>query len=246
MLKMITSADVTPKEFSNWYLFNTWLQNNTEQKIHLDIPISFEDLHQHIEKGDTDIVYANPYDAATLVRDHQFIPVVRPDNQTDEVVIVTAADNPISDFIALESGTRVALTDDRDVKMIGMILIEPADLHADNIEFISVDSPVAVAKKVLDGHADVGFILSKAYDAFSSLITDDLKVLVRSEISVINHTLMVKQHVLDAIPNFPAILSEMHENAAGKNVLAGFGINHWLPVQKEEVEFMIDLMETLK
>lgn len=246
MLKMITSADVTPKEFSNWYLFNTWLQNNTQQKIHLDIPISVEDLHQRIEKSDADIVYANPYDTSTLVRDYGFVPVVKADNQTDEVVIVAKNNDAINNFIQLAPNTRIALTDDRDVKMIGMILIEPADLNSDNVEFITADSPIAVAKKVISEAADIGFILTKAYDAFSPLVTDELKTLVRSQISVISHTLMVKPHVFDSVPNLSNILTDMHQTPAGKLVLEGFGINHWLTATKEEVEFMIDLMETLK
>lgn len=137
MLKFVTAADVTPVEFSDWYIFNTWLQRKTGQRINLHIPVTFEELQSRIKTENADIVYANPYDAAMLVREHGFIPIVRPDNQTDEIVIVTQKNNSINTFTDISDGCRIALTDDRDVHMIGMILIEPADCNEDNVNFIA-------------------------------------------------------------------------------------------------------------
>lgn len=246
MFNMITGADVTPREFPNWYLFNTWLQKHTQTQIHLDIPISVNDLQKRIKSENVDIVYANPYDAAMLVRNHGFVPLVRPDNQNDEVVVVTGKDNPITDFTTLQPGCKIALTDDRDVKMIGMILIEPADLNADNVNFVEVGSGVVVAKQVMSNKADIGFILSRSYEGFSRLISNSLRVLIRSEISVINHAIMVKPGVLEQVPNLAEIFINMGKNPLGKNILNSLGINHWQALEQEDVEFMIDLMETLK
>ncbi len=246
MLKMLTSADVTPKEYSNWYLFNTWLQRQLDSRVHLDIPISVDDLHRRVDADDVDIIYANPYDASMLIREKGFVPLVRPENKNDEMVIVASANNPIEDFTCLQPGCKIALTDDRDVKMIGMILIEPADLNSDNVEFMVVENGVVVAKKVMNGDADIGFILTKSYDTFSHLITDSLRVLIRSHIGVINHTLMVKPKMLEEIPNLAEILLNMHKDPAGKEILNSFNVEHWLSVEKEEAEFMIDIMDTLK
>lgn len=246
MHRFVTAADVTPSEFSDWYLFNTWLQRKTEQQINLHIPVTFQELHARIEANQADMVYANPYDAAMLVRDHDFIPIARPDNQTDEVVIITHKDSELVDFTKIPPPCRIALTDDRDVHMIGMILIEPADLDDSSIELIHCKRNIAVAKNVMNKEADIGFLLTKSYDTFSRLITDNLRELVRSQISVINHTLMVKPNVLNEVPNLAEILTDMHNTPNGKPILDKFGINEWLHVEPEETEFMIDLMETLK
>lgn len=246
MFNFTTAADVIPTEFPNWYIFNTWLQKAVNHNIRLRIPISFTELHEFIKADLADIAYANPYDAAMLVRDHGFVPIVRPDNQTDEMVIVTAKNNPIDSFTELPPGTRIALTDDRDVRMIGMILIEPADLNEENVNFIQVESGVVASRRVINQDADIAFILTKSYDIFSPLITNSLRELIRSQISVINHTLMVKPHVLEKIPDLPKVLTEMHKTTNGQKILGYFGINHWVAVENEEVEFMIDLMETLK
>ncbi len=246
MLKMLTSADVTPKEYSDWYLFNTWLQRKLDGRVHLDIPISVDDLHRRVDNDDVDIIYANPYDAAMLIREKGFVPIARPNNKADEMVIVTSVDNPVEDFTCLQPGCKIALTDDRDVKMIGMILIEPADLNSDNVEFMVVENGVVVAKNVMNGDADIGFILTKSYDTFSHLITDSLRVLIRSQISVINHTIMVKPEVLKQIPNLSDILVDMDKDPAGKQILESFDIDCLMPVDYEEAEFMIDIMDTLK
>lgn len=246
MLNFTTAADVIPTEFPNWYIFNTWLQKATNRNIRLRIPMSFSELHHCIKEDQTDIIYANPYDAAMLVRDHGFVPIVRPDNQTDEMVIVTAKSNPITSFTELPPGTRIALTDDRDVRMIGMILIEPADLNEENVEFVQVESGVIACKRILNNDADIAFIITKSYDIFSPLITNSLNELIRSQISVINHTLMVKPHVLEKVPDLKQILINMHSTSDGQQILGYFGINQWITVEDEEVEFMIDLMETLK
>lgn len=246
MLRFVTAADVTPTEFSDWYLFNTWLQRKTGQQINLHIPVTFQELHERIEADKADIVYANPYDAAMLVRDNGFIPVARPDNHSDEVVIVTHKDSKITDFAKITPLCHIALTDDRDVHMIGMILIEPSDLEEDSIEFVACKNSIAVAKNVLNKKANIGFLLTKSYDGFSRLIKSDLRELIRSQISVINHTLMVKQEVLAAVPNLAEILADMHNSPNGKPILDKLDINKWLQVEAEETEFMIDLMETLK
>ncbi|MFV0410812.1 MAG: phosphate/phosphite/phosphonate ABC transporter substrate-binding protein [Paracoccus sp. (in: a-proteobacteria)] len=246
MLRFVTAADVTPSEFSDWYIFNTWLQRKTSQRINLHIPITFQELQQRIEADNADMVYANPYDAAMMVRNHGFVPLARPDNLSDEIVIISKKDSPLQTFTDISSGCRIALTDDRDVRMIGLILIEPADCNEENVNFIPKKNSVAVVKSVISGEADIGFILTKSYDAFSGLVTRQLRELIRSEISVINHSLMVKPIVLEKIPNLVNILTSMHHTANGKPILDKFGINEWLPVEQEETEFMIDLMETLK
>lgn len=246
MFRFITASDITPSEFSDWYIFNTWLQRKTGQQINLHIPVSFQEFQNRINNNTADIVYANPYDAAMLVREHGFIPVVRPDNQTDEVVVVTHKDSLINDFTQISSGCRITLTDDRDVRMIGLILIEPADLNESNVEFISASNSTVVAKNIIQQRADIGFLLTKSYDKFSNLITKDLRELIRSEISVINHTLMIKPEVLNIVPNLVDILTDMHSLPNGKTILNKFGFNHWLAIEPEEIEFMIDLMETLK
>lgn len=245
MFKMMTSADVQPDEFPDWYIFNTYLQKVTGEAIHLDIPTGFDELHERLEAGNVDFVYANPYDASILVREKGFLPVVFPENQPDEIVLVTAVDSPIARVKDLPENARIAMTDEEDVRLIGMMLIEPANLHANNVQVVRADNGVAVAKKLINGEADVGFILAKSFDLFSNWLDSSLRVLVRSDISVMRHCLMAKPTALARSNIFEALI-EMHEKPAQKTALENMGVNKWIPAKHDEVEFMIDLMETLK
>ncbi|WP_306306128.1 hypothetical protein [Methylomonas koyamae] len=56
----------------------------------------------------------------------------------------------------------MAFTDDPDVRLMGMIMLEPADLDVGNIVPVLADSHVLVAKHLLKGEADAGIILAEA------------------------------------------------------------------------------------
>ena len=78
------------------------------------------------------------------------------------------------------------------------------------------------------------------------MIKKQLKVLVRSQISVIHHTLMVGPKLLEKQEEFRRLLVNMTADAKGKGVIESLGFTGWETVDDEEMEFNIDLMETLQ
>ncbi|MGZ8175654.1 MULTISPECIES: PhnD/SsuA/transferrin family substrate-binding protein [Methylobacter] len=104
---------------------------------------------------------------------------------------------------------------------------------------------VLVAKHLLRGDADVGIFLAEAYDDLSNMIKSQLKILVRSQISVIHHSLMIGPNLAGKRDEFQSLLVEMSNDAKGKGVLEGLGFDAWIGIEDEEMEFMIDLMDTL-
>ncbi len=239
------SPDFTPDHLSGWYIFNTWLQKHTDLAIHLEMYNDFHSQRAAIKADHVDLIYANPFDAAMLVREKGFLPLVKAEGAADEALIVVNADSPFNDVADLNPGTRVAYTDDPDVKLMGMIMLEPGDLDASNIEVITADNYVLVAKHLLKGDADVGIFLAEAYDDLSAMIKKQLKVLVRSQISVIHHALMIGPKLLDRRETIQQLLINMPEDEKGPGVLKSLGFNAWNIVDDEEMEFMIDLMDTL-
>ncbi|WP_198244232.1 phosphate/phosphite/phosphonate ABC transporter substrate-binding protein [methane-oxidizing endosymbiont of Gigantopelta aegis] len=239
------SPDFSPDHLSGWYIFNTWLQRQTEQAIHLEILNDFTSLHSAIQKDQIDLIYANPYDAAMLVREKGFLPVAKPAGESDEAIIAVADSSDVNIVEDLKPGIRVAYTDDPDVRLMGMIMLEPADLDSDNITPVLTDSYPVVAKHLLKNEADVGIFLAEAFDDLSNLIKNQLKVLVRSQISVIHHALMIGpkfQHQREAMTE---LLTSMHHDEKGSSILKSLGFSAWEIVDDEETEFMIDLMDTL-
>lgn len=239
------SPDFTPDHLSGWYIFNTWLQHQTNAAIHLEMYNDFQTQRDAIGADKIDLIYANPFDAAMLVREKGFLPLVRAEGESDEAIIAVNAGSNVNDVAEFAPGTRVAYTDDPDVKLMGMIMLEPGDLDAGNIVPVLSDNYVLVAKHLLKGEADVGIFLAEAFDDLSSMIKKQLKILVRSQISVIHHSLMIGPKLQDRRAEIQQVLVDMHNDEKGKGVLTSLGFNAWQKIEDEEMEFMIDLMDTL-
>jgi len=242
---LTVSPDFTPDHIAGWFIFNTWLQKAIGEGIHLELYNSFEAQRKDIDADKIDMIYANPYDASILVREKGFLPVATPTGERDEAVIAVNAASDCKTVEDLKEGLRIATTDDPDVHMMGMIMIEPADLNKTNVEIFYAPSYVIVAKHVIQGKADAGFFLKEAYDDLSGVIRKQLRELISSQIYVIRHVLLVGprlQHKLGAIKQ---VLHGMRQDPKGPGVLQALGFEGWEDVSQEDTEFMIDLMETL-
>ncbi len=239
------SPDFSPDHLSGWYIFNTWLQRALGVNIHLELYDHFNAQKQAILENKIDLIYANPYDAAMLIREKQFLPLVKPEGRPDEAIIAVNKGNGVNMVEDLKPGIRVAATDDPDVMMMGMIMLEPADLEKTNVSFIKADNYVLIAKNLINNKADVGIFLAEAYDDFSKFVKGQLNILVRSQISVINHVLLIGPRMADKREQLQMELMAMNQNEKGKGVLESLGFNKWEIMDDESVEYMIDLMDTL-
>ncbi len=239
------SPDFTPDHLPGWYIFNSWLQKKTNIAIHLEIYNDFKGQREAILSDSVDLIYANPFDATMLVREKGFQPLVKAFGEADEVMIVTSVKNSVEEVVQLEKGIKIAFTEDPSVFMIGSILIEPSDLNETDINPFLLDTYVLVAKSLIKGEADVGFFLAEAFDSLSPLIKKKLKILVRSQIDVIHHSLMIGPELLNKKTVILKELVEMDGNEKGQGVLNSLGFTRWHEINENEMEFMIDLMDTL-
>lgn len=239
------SPDFGPEHLSGWFIFNTWLQRALGEAIHLEIYPNFTSQRQAIQADQIDLIYANPYDASMLVREKGFIPLVRPDGKSDEAIVAVSAGRNIIAVEDLKPGTRVASTDDPDVHMMGMIMLEPAELDASNVLHETCDTYVLVAKRLLRDQSDVGIFLAEAFDGLSAFVKNELRVLVRGQIQVVQHALMIGPRMSSHSRHLTEVLVNMQTNEKGKGVLKGLGFSGWNAMDREEMEFMIDLMDTL-
>jgi len=239
------SPDFNTKYLPGWFVVNTLLQRQTGEGIHLETFDDFDSLHQAMRDDKIDLIYANPFDAARLVRDHGFVAIARPQGRPDEAIIASSATGPITAIEDLKPGTRIASTDNPDVHMMGMIMIEPADLDHSNVSVQLRPNYVLVAKSLLNNDADVGFFLAETFDELSETVRKTLRVLVRSQIYVISHVFLMHPRVAAKFDAFRTALLAMDTDPKGQMALDDVGIKKWEPVEQEDVEFMIDLMVAL-
>ncbi len=246
MPKVLTvSPDFTPKHIAGWYIFNTWLQQQLEIAIHIDMYDSFDAQRKAIADDKIDLIYANPYDAAMLVREKGFTALVTPLGIIDEAIIATRSDDQNTRVEDLKEGVKIATTDDPDVHMMGMIMLEPADLNKENTSIQEAKSYVLVAKQLIQGKADIGFFLKDAYHDLSNIVKDQLKVLISSDIQVIRHVLLAGPGLAEQHDKIRNALLNMSSDTKGMGVLQAMGMEGWENQTQEDTEFMIDLMDTL-
>lgn len=239
------SPDFTPDHLSGWFIFNTWLQRTLDMPLHLQIYDDFHSQREAIQADAVDLIYANPYDAAMLVRDKGFRPLVKPGGKSDEALIAVSTESAYAHVEDLKPGVRLAITEDPDVHMMGMIMLEPADLDVHSVHTKVCDGYVLVAKELLRQTSDAGIFLLEAYNALSSMIRNQLRVLVQSQIHVIHHSLMIGPRLADRREPLLDALLDMSACDKGRGVLEALKFQRWEAVDEEEMEFMIDLVDTL-
>lgn len=239
------SPDFTPDHLSGWFIFNTWLQRASDLPIHLQLYDDFTSQRAAIQADKVDLIYANPYDAAMLVRDKGFKPLVKPSGVSDEAIIAVNAASSVTCVEDLLPGSAIAVTEDPDVKMMGMIMLEPACLDKSNITLADCDTYVLIAKKLLKNEADAGIFLAEAYNDLSSVVRNQLRILVQSKIYVIHHALMAGPRLLQHRERLQQLLTGMADDPKGQGILEALKFTGWEVVDDEDMEFMIDLMDTL-
>jgi phosphonate transport system substrate-binding protein len=243
--KLTVSPDFPPERIPSWFVFNTWLQKKLGIKIRLELYDDFASQQKALEAGEIDLIYANPYDATTLVREQGFEAIVAPKDISDEAVIAVANNGKIKCVEDLKPGCHIASTDDKDVHMMCMIMIEPADLTASNIKLSEYPNYVIVAKKVMTGEAQAGFFYKQAYDKMSNVIKSAVVPIVTSQISVIKHMFLVSPRFAEHKDAIKSALMEMHQDDKGLAIVNELGFEAWEEQTQEDTEFMIDLMDTL-
>jgi phosphonate transport system substrate-binding protein len=156
------------------------------------------------------------------------------------------ADSPIESVEALQPGLRLAVTRDPDVNLIGMILLESADLNRDNVQTQQVSTYVVLARTLLQGKADCGFFLKEAFDDLSDPIRRQLRPLMTSQISLVHHVMLVGPRGAELREPLQALLLGMSDPGSdGRTTLQALGLSGWDRQDQEDTEFMIDLMDTL-
>lgn len=242
---MLIAPDFSPERFAGWHMFNTLIQKRANLNMHLNIPTSHAEQETVISEGDIQVIYANPFDAATLIREHGYHAVARPIGKSDEMVIAAAANSDINSLDDIKAGATIAMADNRDVKLIGLRLLEAVDIEEADLNWSVTETYQAAARQVIKGDAQAAFFLAEIFHSFSRLTKTQLSVLIESDLADISHVLLIKDGFPDTDILMNAILN-LHNDDDGKEALAELGMPQGFEAMNEEdAEFMIDLMQTL-
>lgn len=242
---LLIAPDFAPERFAGWHMLNTLLQKKAGLNIHLNTPASAQEQTDTVSSKNIEFIYANPFDAAALIREHGYRAAARPMGKSDEMVISAKDGSSIAKLEDLKAGCTIALADNRDVKLIGLRLLEAVDLTENDIKWQVTENYQAAARTLLKGEADAAFFLSEVYHGLSKLTLSQMKILIESDLSDISHVVLVKEDFADAQKFIDALL-DLNNSDEGKEVLQELGMPQGFEAMSEEDgEFMIDLMDTL-
>lgn len=241
----LIAPDFSPERFAGWHLLNTLLQKRSDLHLHLHTPVSYAEQEEKMSTGDIALVYANPFDAAKMIRKQGYRAIARPIGKTDEMVIASSAKGDIEHLDDLKAGAVITMADNRDVKLIGMRLLEAVDLTEETVQFDIVENYQAAARAVISGKADVAFFIAEVFESLSNLTKSQLTVLIQSDIATLSHVVLVKDDFEHA-DDLQKVLLSLHQDDDGQAVLRELGMTDGFGLMsEEEAEFMIDLMDTL-
>ena len=245
-LNLLIAPDFAPERFAGWHMLNTSLQKKSGLALHLLMPASAKEQAEMIASGQADVVYANPFDAAAMINEHGYQAVARPIGKSDEMVIATADGSPMQSVEDFKAGQKIALTDNRDVKLIGLRLIEPADVTEADLQWVVTETYQAAARMAIKGEVDAAFFLAEAYHSLSKLTRAQLRPLMESALNDITHVVLAHPRLADTLPAFTAALFGMSDAPDDQAVLDELGVpKGFEAMDEEDAAFMIDLMDTL-
>jgi hypothetical protein len=245
-LNFLVAPDFSPERFTGWHMLNTVLQRRSGIHLHLLTPTSSAEQSELLAAEKADLVYANPFDAADMIRDQGYIPFARPSGHFDEMVVATGVESGLQKLEDIKPNHRIALTDNKDVKLIGLRLLESADLTEALVQWVPVESFQAAARLAIKGEVQASFFLADAFASLTRMTRSQLHVLVESRISDISHVVLAHPRMATELPLISDALLGMGREKGDADVLDALGLpNGFESMTQEQAEFMIDLMDTL-
>ncbi len=240
------SPDVNVQNITDWFIFNTKIQRITGEAFHATPYDDFADLHAAYERGEADLVFAGAADATHLVRDRGYHPVVAAKGVANEATVVVSAESDINEVTDIGSSLTAAATPSPDIERICRILIEPADIWPDNLTVSYKRNAVGVAKAVIMGEVQAGFLGTQAFDEMSNVTRQMLRELISSHIYVVRNSLLASPALAGSVESLRQGLIAMNDNPADEGLLTALGAPHgWEKFDSDDAAFMIDLVDAL-
>jgi hypothetical protein len=245
-LNFLIAPDFAPQRFAGWHMLNTTLQRRSGLRLHLLTPASPTEQAALLAQDKADLVYANPFDATSMIRDQGYVPFARPAQCYDEMVIATGVESALHKVEDIKPGHRIALTEHQDIKLIGLRLLEPADLIEPMIEWVAVDSFQAAARLAISGEVQAAFFLAEVYASLTQTTRSQMRVLIESRVSDISHVMLAHPRVLGNLPFLREALLGIGHEKGDDAVLDALGLpKGFEAMAPEDAEVMMDLMDAL-
>ena len=220
-------------QLSGWFLMNTYLQRKLQRAIHFE---QFQ-VGQEITEHSADILFAKPFEACSAIENNGFLPLMCPDGEADEVVILARADDKRK-MSALTEAKVVTATQGSFVYLLGRFLCDENDMNSSQFNFTFAKNEIKSLMTLMRGQADLLFMLKKTYDSLSSLSRKSVRVVDESATQLAFHIFCIAPHLEDLKESLCGVLDEMAHEEKGQKILADIHVERWRKPETAELKML--------
>lgn len=227
------------QQLTGWYFFNTFLQRRLEKAISVDVnqPGQISDIQNNA------LVFAKPFDACVLIKEHHFIPVARPVNDTDEVSIIVSSSNAGKNITDFSGASVVTAMQANFVYLLGRFMCDECELDSSQLQYTYTGNEIKALQMLLKGEADMLFMLKKNYHELSRLSREQTHLIDESETAMAYHMLLLAPEHKDLKQPLSNTLCHLHKDEKGQQVLNDLGMSGWCEPEPDELDMLLILYE---
>ena len=229
----------TARNPERWFLFAQYLGKLSDKIISFQSSIDFKEFHEKMELSD--LVYANSQDSLSLVHDHGYIPLVRPEGLYDEVV-----------FIANKNLKEKRLDKFNNEKVASVTSMMPTVLAIKHLQELGInpslvencDSWIAVIRAVSSGSSPFGFIYQDFYNGLNDLSKSMVDFVEATSTKKLYHMILLSPKHEAIATDLQQIFLDMHTGPLSESVMRELKIGRFEAVDGEAIELLSALRST--
>lgn len=224
MLNLLITPDFPPEFFANWHMFNMQLQRALDTTIHLQTPAGYREQQELLDSETVALVYANPFDAGSLMRDKGYIPLAKPDLPSDQVLVVANAQSAFAALGDLPADSRVLITANRDMESIGLGVLQGTAITADSVQWLHARTFTELARRLMANEAEIGLFLASSFRSLNAGTQGSLEILFETEFEDFGHVMLLHPDFADQADKLRAALLNMAQSPVSRMTLEDLGM----------------------
>jgi|GEM_PF-6602495 len=229
-----------------WADFENLLRKKSNLSLQLKKHASTRSFKIDLGNEELGLVYADPYHAALLLRQHGYRPIARAMGQYNEALVVVQADSSLMDIQDLQPHMYLSISVDPTNRLLGRLLLQPVNIDEDDMVCRYHRIQKSVVRDLILDKTDAGVISSSYFDRLQPIIKSKLRIIVRSQTYLFSALWMLSPKNTEQYAILARTFSQMHKNKTGSKILHALHTHSWLQVEQFKAEEMAYLMGMLK
>ena len=227
-IKFMVCPHDTASNPDKWFHLAQYISRHLTESVHFHKCLDFGEFHEQLTEGG--LIYANPQDSLHLIKEHNYEPLVRATNLSDEIVFIASEkiDTPqLSDF----NNSQVVSVNSMMVTRVGVKYLFDNQITPDKIT--SKDNWMSVVKGIYRSEDDYAMLYKDFYEGLNSLTKSGLQFIDKTQDGTIHHNLLIAPEFASLSQEVQQLLLKMGDD--GQKILADLDVEKFVSVSKEDI-----------